>query len=93
MLKQYTALLAVENVTLVFEDDAIRAVAKLAHQANEKTEDIGARRLHTILENVLEEISFDAESYAGQIYTVSAATVHGKLDDVIENEDLSRYIL
>lgn len=93
LLKQYKALLAVENVTLAFEDDAIHAVAKLAHQANEKTEDIGARRLHTILEKVLETISFDAESYEGQTYTVTAALVHEKLDIVIENEDLSRYIL
>jgi len=93
LLKQYKALLAVEDVTLAFEDDAIRAVAKLAHQANEKTEDIGARRLHTILEKVLETISFNAESYGGQTYTVTAALVHEKLDIVIENEDLSRYIL
>ena len=93
LLKQYKALLAVEDVTLDFEDDAVRAVAKLAQQANEKTEDIGARRLHTILEKVLETISFDAESYAGQTYTVTAALVHEKLDIVIENEDLSRYIL
>ena len=93
LLKQYKALLAVENVMLAFEDDAVRAIAKLAQQANEKTEDIGARRLHTILEKVLEEISFDAESYAGQTYTVTAAFVHEKLDVVIENEDLSRYIL
>ena len=93
LLKQYKALLAVENVTLEFEDDAVRAVAKLAQQANEKTEDIGARRLHTILEKVLEEISFDAESFAGQTYTLTAASVHEKLDVVVENEDLSRYIL
>jgi ATP-dependent HslUV protease ATP-binding subunit HslU len=93
LLKQYKALLEVEGVTLDFEDDAIRAIAKLAQQANEKTEDIGARRLHTILEKVLEEISFEAESYGGQTYAVTAALVHEKLDVVIENEDLSRYIL
>ncbi|WP_345970874.1 ATP-dependent protease ATPase subunit HslU [Sulfurimonas sp. HSL1-6] len=93
LIKQYKALLAVEEVTLEFDDDAIRAIAALAQQANEKTEDIGARRLHTILEKVLEEISFDAESYAGKIYTVSKTIVHDKLDIVIEDEDLSRYIL
>jgi len=93
LLKQYKALLTVEDVTLDFDDDAIRAVAALAQQANEKTEDIGARRLHTILEKVLEDISFDAESFAGQTYTVTRAMVHAKLDTVIEDEDLSRYIL
>jgi ATP-dependent HslUV protease ATP-binding subunit HslU len=93
LLKQYKALLAVEDVALEFEDEAIRAIAALAQQANEKTEDIGARRLHTILENVLEEISFDADSYGGQTYTVTQEMVHEKLDIVIENEDLSRYIL
>ncbi len=93
LLKQYQALLSVENVTLEFDDDAVRSVARLAQQANEKTEDIGARRLHTILEKVLEEISFDAEAYAGQTYTVTADMVHEKLDLVIEDEDLSRYIL
>ncbi|WP_345989566.1 HslU--HslV peptidase ATPase subunit [Sulfurimonas sp. HSL1-2] len=93
LIKQYKALLAVENVTLEFEDDAIRAIAALAQQANEKTEDIGARRLHTILEKVLEEISFDAEAYAGETYTVTKTIVHDKLDIVIEDEDLSRYIL
>jgi len=93
LIKQYKALLAVENVTLAFEEEAIRAVASLAQQANEKTEDIGARRLHTILEKVLETISFDADSYTGQTYTVTKEMVHEKLDIVIEDEDLSRYIL
>lgn len=93
LLKQYKALLAVENVTLEFEEAAIRAIASVAQQANEKTEDIGARRLHTILENVLETISFDAEAYAGKTYTVTEALVHEKLDLVIESDDLSRYIL
>ncbi len=93
LLKQYIALLSVEDVTLVFEDASIRTIAKLAHKANEKTEDIGARRLHTIIENVLEEISFDAQSYAGQIYSISSEMVHDKLDLVVEDEDLSRYIL
>jgi ATP-dependent HslUV protease ATP-binding subunit HslU len=93
LLKQYIALLAVEEVTLEFEEEAIRAIAKLAHQANEKTEDIGARRLHTILEKILEAISFDAEAHRGQTYTVTPKLVHETLDMVIEDEDLSRYIL
>ena len=93
LLKQYEALLAVEGLTLKFEDEAIRAMAKLAHRANERTEDIGARRLHTVLEKVLEEISFDADKYNGQEFTITAALVHEKLDEVVENDDLSRYIL
>ncbi len=93
LLKQYKALLAVEDVTLEFDDDAVRTVAELAHRANEKTEDIGARRLHTVLEKVLEEISFNAENHRGETYTVTRELVHEKLDLVIEDEDLSRYIL
>jgi len=93
LLKQYKALLNVEEVVLDFDEDAVRAIAKLAHQANEKTEDIGARRLHTIMEKVLETISFDAENYRGQTYSVTADLVHHTLDTVIEDEDLSRYIL
>ncbi|MDY0117233.1 MAG: HslU--HslV peptidase ATPase subunit [Sulfurimonadaceae bacterium] len=93
LLKQYEALLSVEELTLVFEDDAIRAMAQLAHKANEMTEDIGARRLHTVLEKVLEDISFDADSYKGQEYRITSALVHEKLDIVVSNHDLSRYIL
>ncbi len=93
LLKQYEALLAVEGMQLVFEDEAIRAIAKLAHRANEITEDIGARRLHTVLEKVLEDISFEADSYAGKEYRVTSELVHEKLDVVVKNDDLSRYIL
>lgn len=93
LLRQYEALLQVEGVTLQFEDDAIRAIAKLSHQANEKTEDIGARRLHTVVENVLEAISFHADESTGETIVVTADMVHEKLDCVIEDEDLSRYIL
>ena len=93
LLRQYEALLGVEGVTLVFEDDAIRAIAKLSHRANEKTEDIGARRLHTVLEKVLEEISFHADESAGTTVRITAEMVHDTLDCVIEDEDLSRYIL
>ncbi len=93
LLKQYKALLSVEKVTLDFEEEAIRSIAALAQQANEKTEDIGARRLHTIMEKVLEDISFDADAYTESTYTVTKETIHQKLDNVIEDEDLSRYIL
>lgn len=91
--RQYKALLSVENVTLDFQDNALHAIAKLAHQANEKTEDIGARRLHTIMEKVLETISFEADEYQDQTYIISEELVHEMLDSVIEDEDLSRYIL
>ncbi len=93
LLRQYEALLGVEEVTLSFDDDAIHAIAKLAQLANEKTEDIGARRLHTVLEKILEDISFSADESAGESIAVTVDLVHDKLDTVIEDEDLSRYIL
>jgi len=93
LLKQYQALLAVEGLTLIFEDDAVRAIAKLSHRANETAEDIGARRLHTILERILEDISFNADEYNGKEFIITAELVHERLDDAVEDEDLSRYIL
>jgi len=93
LLKQYIALLGVEGMTLTFEDEAIRAIAKLAHRANENTEDIGARRLHTVLENILEETSYDADEYSGKEFVITKDLVHSKLDEVVEDDDLSRYIL
>ena len=93
LLKQYQALLAVEGMELIFEDEAIKAIAKLAHRANETAEDIGARRLHTILERILEDISFNADEYKGKEFVITAKLVHEKLDDTVEDEDLSRYIL
>ena len=93
LLKQYQALLGVEGVELVFEDEAIRSIAKLTHRANELTEDIGARRLHTVLEKILQDISFDADLHKGEVFRVTASLVHEKLDEVVEDNDLSRYIL
>ena len=93
LLNQYEALLSVEGMKLIFEDDAVKAIAKLAHRTNETTEDIGARRLHTILEKVLEDISFNADKYRDKEFVVTAELVHEKLDLVVENDDLSRYIL
>jgi ATP-dependent HslUV protease ATP-binding subunit HslU len=93
LLKQYEALLGAEGVILQFDDEAIRAIAQLSHRANEITEDIGARRLHTVLEKVLEDISFNADSHKDETFTVTAELVHDKLDLVVQNEDLSRYIL
>ncbi len=93
LLKQYQALLLTEGVELVFEDEAIRAIARISHLANEKTEDIGARRLHTVLEKVLEDISFEADEHKGETITVTKELVHKKLDMIIEDEDSARYIL
>lgn len=93
LLNQYKALLGTEGVDLVFEDEAIKAIAKLAHRANETTEDIGARRLHTVIEKVLEDISFNADEYKGEEFVITSKLVHEKLDVVVENSDLSRYIL
>ena len=93
LLKQYEALLGVEGMNLTFEDDAVKAIAKLSHRSNEITEDIGARRLHTVLEKVLEDISFNADEYNGKEFIVTKELVHEKLDLVVEDDDLSRYIL
>jgi ATP-dependent HslUV protease ATP-binding subunit HslU len=93
LLRQYEALLSVEDVTLVFEDEAIKEFAKLSVNANEKTEDIGARRLHTVIEKVLEDISFDADEKAGETITITQELVKEKLEDIVEDEDIARYIL
>lgn len=93
LLRQYQALLKTEDVELVFEDDAIKAIANIAQRTNEKTEDIGARRLHTVIEKVLEDISFDADEHTGEKLFVTKELVHSKLDAIVENEDSSRYIL
>ncbi len=93
LLRQYEALLSVEDVTIDFSDDAIKAIAKLCHTANEKTEDIGARRLHTVIERVLEDISFNADSLEEKSITIDKALVHEKLDNIVEDEDSSHYIL
>jgi ATP-dependent HslUV protease ATP-binding subunit HslU len=93
LLNQYEALLSTEGMKLTFEDEAVRAIAKLAHRSNEITEDIGARRLHTVIEKVLEDISFNADEYKDKEFVVSAELVHEKLDIIVEDNDLSRYIL
>jgi ATP-dependent HslUV protease ATP-binding subunit HslU len=93
LLKQYEALLGVEGVKLEFDDESIRAIASLSHNANEKTEDIGARRLHTVVERVLEEISFDADEKSGESIIITKDYVHERLDELVENQDLTRYIL
>lgn len=93
LLRQYEALLKVEGVNLEFEDDAIRSFAKLSVSANEKAEDIGARRLHTVIEKVLEDISFDADEHSGETIIVKKELVLEKLENIAQNEDTARYIL
>jgi ATP-dependent HslUV protease ATP-binding subunit HslU len=90
---QYTALLATEGVTLEFPDDAIEALADCAVRVNEATEDIGARRLHTVVEKVVESISFEAPERTGETIVIDAKYVHTALEDLVRDEDLSRYIL
>jgi len=93
LIRQYTALMDTEKVHLSFADDAIRELAKTATRVNERTENIGARRLHTIMEKLLEEISFDAPEMTGKKVKIDADFVGEKLADIAGDEDLSRYIL
>ncbi len=93
LVKQYKALLATEGVQLEFTDDAVREIAAVAAQVNTTSENIGARRLHTIMERVLEDISFRASEFAGQTVTITAEYVRQQLADILRSEDLSRYIL
>lgn len=93
LLHQYQALLEVEGIHVSFEDEAIWAMAELCALANEKTEDIGARRLHTIVEKVLEELNFEADTLLEKTILITADMVHEKLDAIVESEDSSRYIL
>jgi ATP-dependent HslUV protease ATP-binding subunit HslU len=93
LTEQYQALLATEGVTLSFTDDAVRRLAEVAYQVNEKTENIGARRLHTMLERLLETLSFDAADRSGNEIVIDAAYVDRQLAELAKDEDLSRYIL
>ena len=93
LVKQYIGLLKPETIELVITDDAIKEVAESAELVNEQTENIGARRLHTIMERVIEDISFDAPERAGEKITIDAAYVHERLKDILKDQDLSRYIL
>jgi ATP-dependent HslUV protease ATP-binding subunit HslU len=93
LTKQYEALLATEKVTLKFKEDGLHEISEMAALVNDRTENIGARRLHTIMENVLDEILFDAPDKGGTQLTIDAAYVRGKLQDIVKDQDLSRYIL
>ncbi len=93
LLKQYKELLGTENLRLEFDEDAVREIARIASIANSEMQDIGARRLHTVIEKLLEDISFEADTYSGKKVVVSKKMVEEKLGDIIENKDLARYIL
>lgn len=93
LIKQYIALLSTEDVYLEFTEDGIEEIADISQQVNEKTENIGARRLHTVMEKLLEDISFNASELKGQKIIIDAKFVREKLSEIIKSEDLSRYIL
>jgi ATP-dependent HslUV protease ATP-binding subunit HslU len=93
LTRQYTALMETEGVALQFTEDGIARLAAVATQANDRSENIGARRLHTVLETLLEELSFDADARAGSTHVVDEAEVDRRLGPVLDDEDLSRYIL
>lgn len=93
LIRQYIALMKTEDVDLTFTPDAIEKIAEIAQLVNEKTENIGARRLHTILERIMEEYSFNAPDLKGQSIVIDSKVVEEKLSDIIQDEDLSRYIL
>ena len=93
MTKQYSALLATEGLEVEFSDDAVQEIARLAVEVNSRTENIGARRLATLLEKILDEISFEAPDMDGVKVTVDAAYVGRALADIVKDQDLSRYVL
>jgi ATP-dependent HslUV protease ATP-binding subunit HslU len=93
LIKQYMALLGAENVTLKFETDAIREIAKIAAQVNSKMENIGARRLHTVMTTLLDDYMFDESTGKKKTITITKKLVDKKLKDIVEDQDLSKYIL
>jgi ATP-dependent HslUV protease ATP-binding subunit HslU len=93
LVRQYTALLATEEVELEFKDGGIQALAEYAAIVNERGDDIGARRLHTVMERLLEDLSFDAPDQAGTRYVIDEAFVRSRMQPLVDDEDLSRFIL
>jgi ATP-dependent HslUV protease ATP-binding subunit HslU len=93
LVRQYVALLATEGVTLEFKDDGVRAIAEIAAQANERTDDIGARRLHTVMEKLVEEVSFEAPDRSDTTVVIDESMVRERLGPLVADEDLSRFIL
>jgi ATP-dependent HslUV protease ATP-binding subunit HslU len=93
LIKQYVALMETEGVELIFENDAIEEIAAIAVEVNETTEEIGARRLHTVMERVLDSLSFDASELTDTRFVVTAEYVRKQLSDIVKDQDLSRFIL
>ncbi|MEO0972263.1 MAG: HslU--HslV peptidase ATPase subunit, partial [Pseudomonadota bacterium] len=93
LCEQYSALMSTENVTLRFAEDGVRRLADVAFQVNERMENIGARRLHTVMERLLEEVSFHAADWGGREIVIDAAYVDEHLGDLLADEDLTRYVL
>jgi ATP-dependent HslUV protease ATP-binding subunit HslU len=93
LCRQYSALMATEGVELVFEESGVRRLAEVAFEVNERTENIGARRLHTVIERLLETVSFDAADKSGSRVVIDRAYVEGNLGELVRDQDLSRYIL
>ena len=93
LIRQYTALLATEGVSLQFTDEALTEIARIAQRVNERTQNIGARRLHTVLERLLDEVSFTASEEPARTVRIDAPDVRAKLSEILKDEDLSRYIL
>ncbi len=93
LTRQYEALLATEGVALQFNDEAIKRLAEIAYSVNSRTENIGARRLHTVMEKLLEEISYDAPKFSGKTVDIDASYVDDRLKDLSQSEDLARYVL
>jgi len=93
LIKQYVALMKTEGVELSFEDDAVEELAAIAVEVNERTEEIGARRLYTVMERMLDQLSFDASDKDGESFVITAAYVKEQLNEIVQDQDLSRYIL
>ena len=93
LIKQYQALMKTEGIQLTFEESAVKEIAHLASLVNERSEDIGARRLYTVMEKLLEDISFNASKMRRKSLTIASSYVKKRLKDIVESEDLSRYIL
>ncbi|MDO9584910.1 MAG: AAA family ATPase, partial [Syntrophales bacterium] len=93
LIKQYTEMMATEGVEIIIKDEAIEEIAEVAAQVNERTENIGARRLYTVMETLLDEISFNAPDMEDKDVVIDAQYVKERLSDIVEDEDLSRYIL
>ncbi|MCS7066179.1 MAG: HslU--HslV peptidase ATPase subunit, partial [Fimbriimonadales bacterium] len=93
LTKQYQQLLATEGVELEFTEEAIEEIARIAYEVNTRTENIGARRLHTVIEKLMEDISYEAPEHAGERIVIDLDYVRAKLSDIVKDVDLSRYIL